>query len=87
MSRYLDGEEVRCMDIDGVACDRCGEALVDWRRWQSRDAEEQQQVRRVLDELADGCPVCWDSGRRRGSISTFVGGLSAVRRVGAGYLC
>jgi len=59
MSRYLDGEEVRCMNIDGAACDRCGEGLVDWRQGQSRDAGEEQQVRRVLAKLADDCPVCW----------------------------
>lgn len=59
MSRYLDGEEVTCADIDCAACDRCGEGLVDWRNWQSREAEEQQQVQRLLDELADSCPVCW----------------------------
>lgn len=59
MSAYLDGKEATCAEIDCAACDRCGEGLVDWRSSQGRDAEEQQQVRRLLDELADGCPVCW----------------------------
>jgi len=64
MSRYLDGEEVTCTGMDCAACDRCGEGLVDWRRSQRKDAEEQQRVRGLLDELSDGCPVCWTLGAR-----------------------
>jgi len=59
MSRYLDGEEITCADVDCAACDRCGEGLVDWQSSQARDAGEQQQVRRLLDEVADGCAACW----------------------------
>ena len=58
MSRYLDGKEVRCADMDCAACDRCGEGLVDWQSSQARDADEEGQVRKLLDELADGCAVC-----------------------------
>jgi superfamily II DNA helicase RecQ len=57
ISAYLDGKEATCADIDCAACDKYGEGLVDWRSSQGRDTEEQQQVRRLLNELADGCPV------------------------------
>jgi superfamily II DNA helicase RecQ len=63
MSKYLDGKEVNCADIEGTAaCDRCGEGLTEWQGSQSEAAKEWQQVREAMDELADSCPVCWVVG-------------------------
>jgi superfamily II DNA helicase RecQ len=60
MSRYLDGKEVQCADVTGAAeCDRCGEGRAEWVRKQQRDAQEWAVVESTLDELADGCGLCW----------------------------
>jgi superfamily II DNA or RNA helicase len=60
MSKYLDGEEVQCADVAGaVECDRCGEGRAEWVRRQQRDAQEWAVVESTLDELADGCGLCW----------------------------
>jgi superfamily II DNA helicase RecQ len=60
MSAYLDGDEVQCTDIaDAVECDRCGEGRAEWVRKQQQDAREWAVVERTLDELADGCGMCW----------------------------
>jgi hypothetical protein len=62
MSGYLDGRMVKCSDIDSAGCDRCGEGLVEWQESHSRAAREWEQVRGVMDELADTCPICWVMG-------------------------
>ena len=60
MSRYLDGAEVECADVaDAVECDRCGEGRAEWTQKQQQNGREWAVVEEVLDELADGCGLCW----------------------------
>lgn len=68
MSGYLDGKETTCTGSaveagreapDMARCDRCGEGVAEWQASQAEAASEWQVVRRVLDELADGCAACW----------------------------
>jgi hypothetical protein len=64
MSSYLDGCEVECRMQDCAACDRCGEEIAEWHRWQQREGREMQVVQEVLDELVDGCAACWVTRQR-----------------------
>jgi hypothetical protein len=60
MGRYLDGKETQCGDVEGAAaCDRCGEGRAEWEEQQRREGRERALVQSTLDELADGCAVCW----------------------------
>jgi len=59
MSRYLDGEEIECLDMDMAGCDRCCEGTQDWVRSQVDAERDWGVVRSVLDELVDGCAGCW----------------------------
>jgi hypothetical protein len=62
MSEYLDGKRVECGDIDAAGCDRCGEGRIEWQQSHSEAAKEWQAVKRVMDELRDGCAICWMLG-------------------------
>lgn len=57
MSGYLDGAETRC--ADEAACDLCGDNQAEWESEQRRAGRQQAVVRPILDELKDGCAVCW----------------------------
>lgn len=63
MSSYSDGRRVECSMQDCAVCDRCGEGVAEWHRWQQREGCERDNVCRVLDELADGCAACWVTGQ------------------------
>lgn len=62
MSEYLDRMRVECKDIESAGCDRCGEGLVEWQAAQTQTSLGWQAVQRVMDELRDGCAVCWVMG-------------------------
>jgi hypothetical protein len=59
MSGYLDGKRVECNDLETAGCDRCGEGARGWQDEQREASSEWQQVQEVLDEVGDGCVVCW----------------------------
>jgi hypothetical protein len=83
MSKYLDGKEVDCADIEGAACDRCGEGLTEWQGSQSDIANEWRRVREAMDELADLCPVCWvvgDAVPVAGADGSYVHSLAECRK-------
>ena len=63
MSRYLDGEQIECLDGDMAGCDRCGEGGRDWERWQVEEEKQWEVVRGILDELVNGCASCWMTQR------------------------
>ena len=61
--RVIDENKVLMLvkeeDMDMALCDRCGEGVAEWQESQAEAASEWQIVRKVLDELADGCTACW----------------------------
>jgi hypothetical protein len=59
MSGYLDGEQQSCSAVNGQPCDRCGDGIAEWQIAQAEPAGEWQQVQVALNEMADGCAVCW----------------------------
>jgi len=62
MSGYLDGKRVVCNDIESAGCDKCGEGTCEWQDAQSETSTEWQQVQEVMDEIREGCAVCWILG-------------------------
>ncbi|CAO2655088.1 Nn.00g101520.m01.CDS01, partial [Neocucurbitaria sp. VM-36] len=63
MSRYLDKKGVSCSDMDTAGCDRCGEGRQEWIRGQQQASWEWDVVRKKLEELDQGCAICWLFGR------------------------
>ena len=60
MSLYLDNKEIECgSDTNMAKCDGCGEGLTALERSYVRAATERQIVEETLDELSDGCVVCF----------------------------
>jgi superfamily II DNA helicase RecQ len=60
MSLYLDNKEIECgSDTNMAKCDGCGEGLTALERSYVRAATERQLVEETLDELSDGCVVCF----------------------------
>jgi superfamily II DNA helicase RecQ len=59
MSGYLDGKRVECNDVETAGCDRCGEGVRGWQDAQREANIEWQQVQEVLDEVREGCVMCW----------------------------
>jgi superfamily II DNA or RNA helicase len=58
MSAYLDEEGKTCRDVEGRACDHCGEGIADWTATQVRKAEEVQRLERGMDEVQRQCGFC-----------------------------
>ncbi len=58
MSAYLDEEGQTCGDVEGRACDHCGEGIADWTAAQVRKAEEVQRLERGMDEAQRQCGFC-----------------------------
>jgi hypothetical protein len=60
MSLYLDNKEIECGSDTNIArCDGCGEGLIALERSYVWVAIERQLVEETLDELSDGCIVCF----------------------------
>lgn len=60
MSLYLDNREMECSNDASMArCDWCGERLTVLERSYVRAARERQLVEETLDEISDGCVVCF----------------------------
>jgi superfamily II DNA helicase RecQ len=62
MSEYLDRKRVRCGDIESAGCDRCGEGMVEWQEGQREESRSWEQVEEMMEELRNGCSVCWVVG-------------------------
>ena len=58
MSAYLDEEGKACRDVDGRACDHCGEGIADWTATQVRKAKEVRLLERGMDEAQRQCGFC-----------------------------
>jgi hypothetical protein len=60
MSLYLDNKAIKCGSNTNIAkYDRYGEGLIALERSYVRGAIERQIVEETLDELSDGCIVCF----------------------------
>ena len=62
MSSYLDGKRVACNDVESAGCDKCGDGTREWQDAQIETSTEWQQVQEVMDEIREGCAVCWTLG-------------------------
>jgi superfamily II DNA helicase RecQ len=62
MSSYLDGKPVSCNDVESAGCDRCGEGIREWQDSQGEASLGWQQVQEMMDEIREGCAVCWMVG-------------------------
>jgi superfamily II DNA helicase RecQ len=62
MSSYLDGKRVECNDMESAGCDRCGEGTREWQDSQREMSIEWQQVQEVMEEICEGCAICWTLG-------------------------
>lgn len=62
MSEYLDGRRVDCTDIESAGCDWCGEGVGEWQEAQVQASIGWQRVQETMDELRQGCAVCWVIG-------------------------
>jgi hypothetical protein len=60
MSLYLDNKEIECRSDTNIArYDGCSKGLTALERSYVRAATERQLVKETLDELSDGCIVCF----------------------------
>lgn len=62
LGEYLDGHSLAqtCTTLpDCVACDRCGEGLRQLEEEQRRWGREWRVVKGALDEMSQGCAICW----------------------------
>ena len=59
MSSYVDGRRVECREVEAAGCDRCGEGLAEWQDEQTETSRAWEQVQGVMDEMREGCAVCW----------------------------
>jgi superfamily II DNA helicase RecQ len=62
LSMYLDGQSAMCAQIQAANCDVCGEGAPEWADALKKEAQEEAQIRQALNELVDGCPICWVMG-------------------------
>jgi superfamily II DNA helicase RecQ len=58
MSSYLDGKRIECGDINGAACDRCGEGAREWHDNQQQASREWQVVEELFTEAQHSCIIC-----------------------------
>jgi hypothetical protein len=59
MSGCLDGKGLTCSDIEAAGCDRCGDGVRKWMEEKERHSREWQRVWEQMDELRQGCAICW----------------------------
>ena len=61
ISGYLDSKQVECSNLgsEAAGCDRCREGARGWEDEVREASAEWQQVQEVLDEVREGCAVCW----------------------------
>ncbi|KAG5954584.1 hypothetical protein E4U58_007559, partial [Claviceps cyperi] len=60
LGKYFDRVPAQdCISGDMVRCDRCSTGVSDWERSQQNKSRERYMVEDALDQIANGCPVCW----------------------------
>jgi hypothetical protein len=60
LGNYFDREAAQdCISGDMERCDRCCSGVSDWARSEKETSHEREVVEDALDQMANGCPVCW----------------------------
>ena len=60
LADYFDEvEPLDCISGEMARCDRCGSGVTDWERSQKSVATEKGLVMDTLDQMVNGCAVCW----------------------------
>jgi hypothetical protein len=60
LGRYFDGKPAEgCVSGEMERCDRCCSGVSDWARAEKETSQEREIVEDALDQMANGCPVCW----------------------------
>ncbi len=81
LAEYFDeGEPVDCISGEMARCDRCGSGVTDWERSQRSVAEEREVILDTLDQVANGCTVCWVTAAITGSGDWLHNGRICGRR-------
>jgi len=60
LARYFERKVAQdCKSGEMERCDRCGEGVSEWARSERETSREQAMVEEALDQMVNGCPVCW----------------------------
>jgi superfamily II DNA helicase RecQ len=60
LGRYFDRKPAQdCVSGGMERCDRCCNGISDWARSEEERVSEREAVEEALDQMANGCPVCW----------------------------
>jgi superfamily II DNA helicase RecQ len=60
LGRYFDRKPAQdCVTGEMERCDRCCSGVSDWARSEKETSKERETVEDALDQMANGCPVCW----------------------------
>jgi hypothetical protein len=60
LGRYFDRKPAQdCVSGEMERCDRCCSGVSDWARSEKETSNERELVEDALDQMANGCPVCW----------------------------
>lgn len=57
---YFDRKPAQdCISGEMERCDRCRSGVSDWARSEKEMSQEREIVEDALDQITNGCPVCW----------------------------
>ncbi len=60
LGRYFDKKPAQdCISGEMERCDRCCNGVSDWAWSEKEMSGEREAVEDALDQMANGCPVCW----------------------------
>jgi hypothetical protein len=60
LGNYFDRKPAQdCISGDMERCDRCRSGVSDWARSEKEMSQEREIVEDALDQITNGCPVCW----------------------------
>ena len=60
LAGYFDRKPAQdCKSGEMERCDRCGDGISEWARSERETSCEQATMEEALDQMANGCPVCW----------------------------
>ncbi|KAK0926478.1 hypothetical protein LTR29_017851 [Friedmanniomyces endolithicus] len=81
LGRYFDRKPAPDCDSGELErCDRCCSGVSDWARSERARAYEKDIVEEALDQMANGCPVCWVTSALGGGHAWLHDGRTCRRR-------